>query len=342
MRIRKSLLLLALLSCIQQVNAQYTEYRYTKRNHSTDEGYLIASRQSRYLSAGVGVNAHTYFGDLTPNGQYLRNALKVTRPGVSAFMMYNLKPIIFFTGELSYGRITGDDFNGEPAKTSIRKYTRNLHFRNDLAGLSLRANVNIFRDPFEFFKRRDFNLYFFSGISIFYSNPKAMVPETGPDGQIFENAGEWVALRPLGTEGQNHPDYGNKYSAVQLGIPFGGGLRFRLGYKTDIMIEGSLHYILSDYIDDIGTNYVDLGIFEDELAKALSDRSQEEIAVLKGEMRDWQLIEDSTTEYIYESVYDGRTYSVFEGFGHTDALRSGDRNDLIGTLSIKISYIFTN
>lgn len=335
-------MLLAFLLCLQQAHAQYTEYRYKRKNHSTDQGYLVASRQARYLSAGIGVSSYTYLGDLTPNEQYFINALKITRPGVSGFAMYNFNPILFFAGELTYGRITGDDFYGDPTKTSRRQYTRNLHFRNDLVGLNLRANINLLRDPFEFFKRRDFNIYLFSGISIFYSNPKAMVPETGRDGQVFENAGEWVALRPLGTEGQNHPDYGNKYSAVQLGIPFGGGLRYRLGYKTDIMIEGSLHYILSDYIDDIGTSYVDLGVFDNELAKALSDRSQEETAVLKGEMRDWQLILDSTQEYVYESVYDGRAYSVFKGFGHHDGLKGGSRNDLIGTLSIKISYIFTN
>jgi hypothetical protein len=108
------------------------------------------------------------------------------------------------------------------------------------------------------------------------------------------------------------------------------------------MVEGSLHYILCDYIDDIGSNYVDLGVFDNELAKALSDRSQEKIAVLKGEMRDWQLILDYTRDYIYESAYDGRTYSVFEGFGSPQATRGGDRNDRIATLSIKISYIFTN
>jgi hypothetical protein len=352
----KSILLLAFLLCIQLANAQYTEYRYKRKNHSTDEGYLFASGQTRYFSAGLGVNAHTYFGDLTPDdlntrtyfgdltsiGYNIKNALKITRPGISAFAMYNFNPVVFFMGELSYGRITGDDFNGDPTKSSTRKYVRNLHFRNDLIGLNLRANVNIFRDPFEFFKRRDFNMYLFSGITIFYSNPKAMVPATGLDGQPFENAGDWVALRPLGTEGQNHPDYSNKYSAVQLGIPFGGGIRFRLGYKTDIMIEGSLQYLLSDYIDDISSNYVDLGIFDNELAKALSDRSQEETAVLKGEMRNWQLIMDYTQEYIYESAYDGQTYSVFKGFGHQDGKRGGDRNDRIGNLSIKISYIFTN
>jgi hypothetical protein len=338
---RRILLLSVIVTYIGQAQAQYTEYRYKRKNHSTEEGYQNASQRSRYLSGGVGLNLHAYHGELTPHENYILNQLKTVRPGMSAFAMYNFNPVVFFTGEFSYGRITGDDFNADP-NSSARKYVRNLHFRNDLIGLSLRANANLFRDPFEYYKRRDFNIYFFSGMTFFYSNPKAKVPVAGKNGETFENADEWVALRPLGTEGQNSAEYGEKYSAIQLGIPFGGGLRFRLGYRLDLMIEGSFHYILSDYIDDIGSNYVDLGVFDNELAKALSDRSMEEIAALKGEQRDKQVIEASTTEYTYESRFDGNTYTVYKNFGHDGAVRGGGRNDIVGTFSMKISYIFTH
>lgn len=40
--------------------------------------------------------------------------------------------------------------------------------------------------------------------------------------------------------------------------------------------------------------------------------------------------------------YDGKTYHVYEGFGHEGLIRSGDRNDLIVVTSIKFSSIFTN
>ena len=99
---------------------------------------------------------------------------------------------------------------------------------------------------------------------------------------------------------------------------------------------------MSDYIDDIGSSYVDLGVFDDELAKTLSDRSMEETAVLKNEMRDMTLIYESTENYSYISNFDGQTYDVFEGFGHDDALRGGSRFDLISVTSFKFSYIFAN
>ncbi len=320
--------------------AQYTEYRYKRKNHSTEKGYVVATREARYISAGLGLHANAYFGDLTPDENYFINGLKVVRPGVSGFVSYNFNPILFFTGEVSYGRITGDDFNADPYEHSKRKYTRNLHFRNDLLGMSLRTNVNVFRDPFEYFKRRVFNLYFFSGITLFVSTPKAKAPAQGMDGEMLENAGEWVALRPLGTEGQNHPDYGKPYSVIQFGVPFGGGLRFRLNRKMDMNIEGTLHYFLTDYIDDIGSSYADIGVFDNELARALSDRSMEPVAVLKEEPRDAQVL-GSQPLFTYESKYDGNSYTVFKGFEPDEGLRGGDRNDIMATLSIKFSYIFT-
>ncbi|MCK5702925.1 MAG: outer membrane beta-barrel protein [Cyclobacteriaceae bacterium] len=313
-------------------------FKYKKKNHSSNSGYLNTTRESRYFSGGAGVNLFTYFGDLTPKEQILKNSFKVTRPGFSVFADYHFSNQFGVKGELSYGRITGDDFNTSPdvEGSSTRHYVRNLSMRNDIVGLSFFGYMHILNDPFEYFKRRDYNIYLLTGISIYYSNPKAKVPEP------FDDAGEWVALRPLGTEGQNHPEIGNKYSAIQFGIPLGLGVRIRIGYRLDLNLEASLQYILSDYIDDIGNSYVDLGVFEDELAKALSDRSKEEKAVMKNENRDQNIIDESTTEYVYESKYDNKTYNVFEGFGHEDGIRGGDKNDLITITSFKFSYIFTN
>lgn len=305
---------------------------------------MKASKQARYLSGGLGLSLNTYFGDLTPNQKYVLNALKVTRPGLTLFAQYNFNSFLFFSGDLEYKRIIGDDFNSDPyhSPVSARKYVRNLSFRNDLYGLTLKANYNFFHDPFEYYKRRNFNLYFFTGLSLYYSKPKSKVPLSSLEGVPFENAGEWVDLRKLGTEGQNYPAYGNKYSSIQVGIPLGFGFRYRLGHRIDLTAEGTISFILSDYIDDRGRNYVDLGVFEDDLARAMSDRSQEAVAALKEEDRDIQIIIDSTEEFTYESIYDGNSYTVFQGFGHDGGIRGGTKNDIFTSLSIKFSYIFTN
>jgi hypothetical protein len=336
------ILILILIACDSFSQQMHNKYR--RKSHTSQNGYLNANKYSKYFSGGLAFNLLNYFGDATPAEKTFINGIKVTRPGISAFLNYKLSGTFSLSSELSYGRIIGDDFNTSPDidGSSIRKYVRNLSFRNDLVGLSITGKVNFLHDPYEYWKRKNFNIYALTGVSFFYSNPKTKIPEKSRDGVPFENAGAWVALRPLGTEGQNSPAYGNKYSAIQIGIPIGLGVRVRVGYKIDIQVETSISFILSDYIDDIGSSYVDLGVFDDELAKTLSDRSMEEKAVLKNEMRDMTLIDESTVDYSYKSNFDGKTYDVFKGFGHDDALRGGSRFDLISITSFKFSYIFAN
>ena len=343
MKIKVCLLLGILALFSTSIYAQYSDFKYKRKNHSTEAGYAKAVKQSKYLSGGLGVSLNSYFGDLTPNQKYLKNSFKTVRPGLTAFGSYNYNGHLFFSADLLYQRIIGDDFNSETNHSSIsaRKYIRNLSFRNDMFGINLRANANLFGDPYEYYMRSDYNVYFFTGISVIYSNPKSKTPEQSRDGVPFDNAGEWIALRELGTEGQNHSSTQDIYSSVQFGIPVGLGFRYKLNHKIDLFAEVALSYILSDYIDDVGGNFVDLGIFEDELAKALSDRSAEEMAMLKNEMRDMEFVLQSTDEYTYESIHDGNSYTVFDGFGHEGAPRGGDKNDIITSLSFKISYIFT-
>ncbi|NJN26694.1 MAG: hypothetical protein HC819_12315 [Cyclobacteriaceae bacterium] len=340
----KYILLMVLIGMLSQhSHGQYSDFKYKKKNHSSEAGFAHTTRQARYLSGGAGLHLLNYFGDLTPNENRIGNTLKVTRPGISIYGNYNFSPHIVFGAQLLYGRITGDDYNADPYKSSSRKYVRNLNFRNDLIGLNLTGSYYLFKDPFEFYKRKDFNLYVTAGVSIFYSNPKGKVLGQAEDGSSSGKSFRWVALRPLGTEGQNNPESGRKkYSAIQLGIPFGGGVRIRLGYRTDLYLEATLHYLLSDYIDDVGSSYVDLGVFgDDELARKLSDRSKETVAAVKEEQRDLAKINDATTPYSYVSVYDGKTYQVYKGFGEEGGIRGGSRNDLFTLTSFKFSYIFT-
>lgn len=339
MKIRSIIIIGLLIHGFSGVFGQYSDFKYKRKNHSTDQGYFNTTKEARYISGGIGINLCNYIGDMTPAEKMIINTLKVTRLGASLFGTYHFSNLFGVEAELQYARITGDDFNTDPyhPNSSIRKYTRNLSFRNDLIGLSLRGHFNILNDPFEYYKRRDYNIYLLGGITMYYSNPKAKLHDNSDTGAT----NRWTALRPLGTEGQNHPDIGNKYSSIQLGIPFGIGVRIRLSYRLDLNLEGSLTYILSDYIDDVGSSYVDLGAIEGDLGKALSDRSKEAVAVMKDEQRDKDVINATYNIIEYTSEYDGNTYQVYEGFGQQGATRGGDRHDLIGISSIKISYIFT-
>ena len=122
--IRQAVLFIHLIFFCNISFSQQSEFQYKRKNHSTSQGYISASKQSKYIAGGIGVNFQSYFGDLTPNENFVGNALKTMRPGFSMFALYNFDPWFYFSAEFTFSRITGDDFNSEPYESSIsaRKY----------------------------------------------------------------------------------------------------------------------------------------------------------------------------------------------------------------------------
>jgi hypothetical protein len=301
-------------------------------------------KKYRYLSAGGSINFLTYFGDLAPTENFLSTELSLIKPGISAFVQYRYSPRMSLKGELLYGRLTGDDFTSADPNDPLAKgrYIRNLSFRNDILDLSVMSQLNIFKNYMDYRQRRAFNIYVSGGISIFYHNPKAKVTDFKISGERYPNSGEWVALRPLGTEGQmsEHYDY-KTYSSVQFSIPFGGGFNFYLNERIDFTFEINYRILLTDYIDDVSGNYVDLGALDSDMAKSMSDRSREQYAVMAGVERDEELILANTEPFSYASKYENARYNVFRGYGEdiTGARRGGSSNDTYIITSFKISYI---
>jgi hypothetical protein len=164
------------------------------------------------------------------------------------------------------------------------RYNRNLSFRNRIKELSIVASLDLFENMATYISRVKWTPYIFAGVAVFHHNPQAQVPRTQVDGVTpLPNAGQWVNLKSLGTEGQNSdldPSSSNagikSYKLIQPAIPFGFGVRFRLNEVMDFAGEFGFRYLFTDYIDDVSKNYVDLGVFGDnELAKAMAYRSFE-------------------------------------------------------------------
>ncbi len=243
-----------------------------------------------------------------------------------------------------YGRIMGDDFNvsylNDP--NSASRYIRNLSFRNDLVELSLTTQLDLLKDLRPYYDRRRFNIYVFGGLGILYQNPMGKIPEFKRDNSRFPNAGKWVALRPLGTEGQFSPYYDKKpYSNFQLVLPIGGGLQVKVSQHFNVNIEVGYRITFTDYLDDVGGKYVDLGALNSDLARSMSDRSMEEMAVISGEKRNFEAINAMTTEIMYPSQYQDAFYYVYKGYGqdNNSSKRGGPSKDYYLTTSFKISYI---
>ncbi len=291
--------------------------------------------KNRYFSAGGSLNLLTYFGDLAPANNFLSTEINQIKPGIGAFMQFRYGPRMSLKAELLYGRLTGDDFtSADPDDPQSRsRYIRNLSFKNDILDLSIMSQLYLFKNYLDFRQRKSINIYLSAGVSIFYHNPKGRVPDYKISGERYPNSGEWVALRPLGTEGQFSEFYDiEPYSRFQFSVPFGGGINFRLSDHLDFTFEINYRILLTDYIDDVSGKYVDLGALDDDLAKSMSYRALEEYSVMTGEKRD---ISDLVT-ITYTSDYDGNRYHVTHGSG---ALRGGSSNDTYLVTGIKIAYI---
>ena len=82
--------------------------------------------------------------------------------------------------------------------------------------------------------------YIFGGVGVFFFNPKS----------------NGVALRDLGTEGQNVGFEGRKkYNLYSFSIPFGFGVKISLNSRLGFGFEWGLRKTFTDYIDDVSTTY---------------------------------------------------------------------------------------
>ncbi len=299
-------------------------------------------KRNRYFTAGGGMHFLTYFGDLAPANNIMSTEISQIKPGISAFFVYRYGPRMSLKGELMFGRLSGDDYtSADPGnKEALSRYIRNLSFRNDILDFSVMSQFYIFKNYLDFRERKPFNVYFNGGISIFYHNPKGKVPDFKVNNERYSNSGEWVSLRPLGTEGQFSEYYDVKpYSQVQFSVPIGGGFNFKLTDRLGLDFEINYRFLLTDYIDDVSGKFVDLGALEGDLAKSMSDRSLEEYSSITGEERDFEVILGNSNPVTYVSKYDGNRYTVLSGYGQDGGTRGGPSNDTYLVTSFKISYI---
>ena len=336
--------ILFFLSLATSVSGQRVYWPEDSPNPARFQRYTTNPKDLRQLSIGGGFHYLYYFGAVSPASGLLGTDFNLARPGISFFMDYKSNPWLHLRPELLYGRIMGDDFKSadpnDPQSASL--YVRNLSFRNDLLELSFAVQADLLNDFRPYYYRKRFNFYVFAGLAMLYQNPEGKVPEFKRDGSRFSGAGKWVALRPLGTEGQFSIYYDKKpYSNFQLVIPVGAGARFKVSQHLDVSLELGLRVTFTDYLDDVGSHYVDLGALNSDLARSMSDRSMEETAVVSGEKRNFEVINATTTEIKYHSKYKDAFYEVYRGYGQesNSAKRGGPSKDYYMSTSFKVSYI---
>jgi hypothetical protein len=313
---------------IKQNNRRMMTYRGKKQGFG---------KEKRYNTISLTLNAMNYYGDLAPKPSRISTDLSLTKPAVGLSFSHRFGPRYSLIGSFMYGAIAGSDAESADetdSENGVFRYQRNLSFRNRVKELSVVASFDLFENQSTYISRVNWTPYAYAGVAVFHHNPQAEVPDADLNGNPFPNAGDWVDLQPLGTEGQHanllesDANYGIKeYKNIQFAIPFGIGARFRLNEVLDFAVEFGFRYLFTDYIDDVSQNYVDLGVFgSNELAKALSYRGNEI---------------NPTNTYSYTGR-DGNSYTVIPGYGHefTDNWRGNkDDKDIYTVTTLRISYI---
>ncbi|MDA3892877.1 MAG: DUF6089 family protein [Salinivirgaceae bacterium] len=197
------------------------------------------------------------------------------RPLLNAGMRYKVLEPLAVKASLSFGWLSADD----AISKNIYRQDRNLSFRSPLVELSTQVEYSIIKEPvshrYSLRRRRRFSLknfrintYVFAGIAGFWFNPKGK--DDGPEG-----TGKWVALQPLGTEGQGLMEGREKYSRIQLAIPLGIGMKYNISRQISLGVEFGARYTFTDYIDDVSTTYIDHQWLSnvDPLAARMADKS---------------------------------------------------------------------
>ena len=303
-----------------------------------------ASRFKPYQYVGFGVNALNYFGDLAPVNKAASTDISFTRPGFGVMYGYKFHPAMAARASFNWGILTGDDFTSDPNDPeSAARYQRNLSFRNFIKELSLGMEFYFLPNNRGASARPPINAFLFVGIAGYHHQPQGKAPDFNyqrgsdvplPDGV---SPGEWVNLKPLGTEGQNGLVAGTEYSLFQLAVPIGIGGEFSLPGPLSFGLELGYRFIFTDYLDDVSGNYVSLDRFDDPVARIFSDRAAESVAAARGEVREGVTV----TQQNFGS--DSFNINGFIGSGIDGSKRGNpDNNDMYFITQFRITYVLSS
>ncbi len=193
-------------------------------------GWQTLFSQVVTFEPGIFGGVALYSGDLSPQsfGIYPTDA----QPAFGLLVRLNLQP--WLTARMAYGK--GNLYSRDA------QAQRGLEFRSRLEEFTLVAEVQPWR--FEI-GNQQLVPYLCAGIGYFRFNPEARYQ------------GDWIALQPLGTEGQLLPDGPGPYSLQEINIPLGIGVKWILSDKIVVALELGGRKLLTDFLDDISDTLVD-------------------------------------------------------------------------------------
>jgi len=219
-------------------------------------GLLLAQqwkKQRKEVFAGVG--ASNFLGDLGGADQIGTYGFKDLEPSQTRFSFnggyrYRFTPALSAKAVVYFARVSASDL----LTTELARNNRKLEFRSNLLEVSAHFEYALIEEHIKGRYVRGktkfpVNIYLFGGLGFVRFNPKSRVN--------FQ--GDWIALQPLGTEGQGLPGMPAKYSRVTVVIPVGIGFKYPIQNQWHIGLEYGIRKTFSDYIDDVSGSYYDRG-----------------------------------------------------------------------------------
>ncbi len=218
--------------------------------------FAFAQRNKRYKwEACLGIGAANFLGDLGGANQIGTNGVKdleivLTKPSISLNARYRKGRYWGYKGGFYWGQVSGFDY----LTTERYRNNRNLHFRSNIFEFSVMTEFYFTKErPGHIYKYKklkgwrhiDAQFYLTGGVGGFWYNPKASYN------------GTWIALQPIGTEGQGYKPGTKKYSRFTVCVPVGVGMKSALNRRWSIGLEIGLRKTFTDYIDDVSTVYYD-------------------------------------------------------------------------------------
>jgi len=247
--------------------------------------------------------------------------MKTTRHVIGFGVEHRLGWHLYQKLALYHAKVSGSD----ALTNNPKRRWRNLSFRSPIVELSYQIRFTINNDQgghryklkgVRGRKSLQVNTYFVFGIGAFWFNPKA------------KYNGNWVALQPLGTEGQGQSAIefngktitpSSKYSRISMVLPMAIGMTRQVNRDMSVALEMSYRKTFTDYLDDVSTVYYDQFAFSDPVAADLSIRSDEL---------------DSSLDPEYSSTYSGGYPSILNEPGQG----RGDPDDKDGYLFFSITF----
>ena len=196
--------------------------------------YLWTLQASAHLPAqqaelGVLLGGGFYSGDLSPKefGIYFTEI----KPALGLFYRFNTRGPLSLRAALSRTGLEADDRR----RTGFED--RMFNFRTTVTELALTAEWKLFTTG----SARGWQLspFLFGGGGVYRFNPEV----------LFD--GQWIAVQPLGTEGQGLPGYAAPYALTQWQLPLGMGVQLRYRRQMTITLELGGRRLFTDHLDDV-------------------------------------------------------------------------------------------